>query len=367
MLDKIKENKKLFIYIGGVIVIIFVLILVAILINKMTGGSRSYQKGEDKLKSAAIEYYKEHDNLLPINEGDESAVTDTELTTGKFMSELSKYVPKDTTCTGQVVVRKNISGYSYTPYLDCGEDYYSVELFKYIVDPSNLVTAGEGIYQINGEYVYRGEKVNNYISLGNDNLWRIVKVTKDNKLVLIKDSLGEKKRWDDRYNEEKGYNVGINNYLVSRIRDDLDALYKTDFISQDIKTKLVAHNVCIGKREVNANINDGSIECSAVLENQMISLLNTSDYINASIDVNCTSPMNEACQNYNYLVNEENNWWTITGNAANTYDVYAINEYGEIEISRASSLATLRPVIYLDSSVMKSTGDGSSNNPYTIK
>jgi DNA-binding transcriptional MerR regulator len=41
-----------------------------------------------------------------------------------------------------------------------------LELYSKIVNPENIVTSGYGLYSVNGSYVFRGEKVNNYVKLG---------------------------------------------------------------------------------------------------------------------------------------------------------------------------------------------------------
>ena len=63
----------------------------------------------------------------------------------------------------------------------------SIELaLENIIANEKIVTSGYGLYAVNGNYVYRGELVNNYVKFGKT-LWRIVKITSNNNIVLISD------------------------------------------------------------------------------------------------------------------------------------------------------------------------------------
>ena len=363
-----QDLKKKLILFGGIGVgLLIVIIVVALLINGLSGGKKSYESAESTLKSATMEYLKIHDYLLPSQEGEEKIITAEELTEAKFMKTLSEYIPKGSSCKGQVIVKKVRGQYTYTPYLDCGKDYYSVELYKSIIDTKNIVTTGSGLYQMNGEFVYRGEKVNNFIKLDNK-LWRIVKVTKEKKIMLIFDQFNYKTVWDDRYNKDKESNVGINDYLVSRMREYLKNLYNgNELISNNTKSKLTTFPLCYSKRLDSANVNDGSIECTNTLSEERIGLLPVYDYINASLDNTCHSTMDIQCQNYNYLYEGNKPWWLITAKAETTHSIYRVYATGAIAVTNASSESVVRPIIYLDSNVMQLKGDGTIKNPYIIK
>ena len=51
---------------------------------------------------------------------------------------------------------------------------------------NGLVSEGEGLYNNEGELIFRGKNVNNYLLYSNI-LWRIVKVNTDNSVLLITD------------------------------------------------------------------------------------------------------------------------------------------------------------------------------------
>ena len=72
-------------------------------------------------------------------------------------------------------------------------------------------------------------------------------------------------------------------------------------INKKMKQHIVAYDVCIGKRSISNVAIDSSIDCSEVLEKQLVSLMNVSDYAKASLDADCTTVKSPACNNYNYL------------------------------------------------------------------
>lgn len=362
-----EELRKKLLLFGGIGVGIVVLIVIIIsIVNMITGRRMSYTAVEQKMKEAAESYYKENKNLLPTHDG-EVTVDATTLSTGKFMRPLEKIVPKGASCTGKVVVKENGDTYSYTAYLDCGESYHTTELYKKLIDSANIVTTGDGLYQMNHEYVFRGENVNNYLKIGN-NIWRIIKVNSSNEVQLILTNSKLKSVWDDRYNTQRQYNVGINEFTVSRIRTYLNDLYQNnEMFDNSIKEKLSIMDACYARRDEKNNVNDGSVECTSKISDTKISLLPIYDYINASLDSTCKTPGNPQCQNYNYLATEQSSWWTITGVTENTYRVYSISYSGEIGQSQASNNNFVRPVIQLSNTTMYSSGDGTAQNPYVIR
>ena len=354
---------KLMMIIGAIFLVVIVFMLI---MGSFNSRNLKYDDIETKMREAAIKYYKKNENMLPA-EGQSVEVDAVTLANDKYMKPLSK-LKKKVSCTGRVVVKKVNGNFIYAPYLDCGENYRTKKLSDVVL--SEIVSSGSGLYEMNDQYVFRGEKINNYIQLDKQ-LFRIVKVTRENEMLII--PVIQKNRisysWDNRYNAERSYNYGVNDYRISRVYDQLQALYNAKdnvWLSDKDKEKLSSFSLCIGKRDEKDTNNSNQLECSDILENQMIGLLSVSDYKNASIDSNCYNPTNKACQNYNYLKTDFN-WWTVSASSKNSYQVIYINGNGYAEVTNASSTKVLRPVFMLGSHVMVKDGDGSEANPYTLK
>ncbi len=362
-----KKLMKVMLIVLGFLVFLLIVILI---ISVVSNGNKSYEEIEKELKNAAIEYYKVQSGLLPREEGETVTVKAKTLADAGFMKPLSE-LRKNESCSGRVEVTKIKDNIVYTPYLDCGDNYTTKELYKAILE-QGIVTTGAGLYDMNGEKVYRGDDVNNYVSLDKQ-VFRIVKVTSDNKILLILNEIDStmSSYYDDRYNPIKQFNSGFNDYKISRIYTYLDNLYngkgEIQLLSDNDKEKLTPFNLCIGKRTPTEIVNNNTVECSDVLENQMIGLLTVSDYINASLDTNCKATTDKSCQNYNYLELKNIDWWLVTGNSLNNYESYIVKMSGYIDETTTSSYKKIRPVIMLNNNVMIKSGDGSVSNPFILK
>lgn len=372
------DPKKKMIKFMGIIVIAMIVILIILFIvslgNKNKGNTYSYSEIESILENAAKDYFKDHPDSLPQEEDYVVEIDSANLVADGKMNDLSEYPTKDgVVCTGSVNVQMEDDEYLYSPILNCGDKYSSVLLHNKVVDDSNTVTSGDGLYSRGGEYVFRGENVNNYVELGKS-LWRIVKITADDEIVLInQDGAGYTTVWDNRYNEEKQYDAGINNYGVSRIKDYLDQVYKNpdknlsqDILSKKDKIKLVSYNLCVGKKSPKSEDNKNTDECKQTIKDQKMGLLTLSDYLYASVDPNCKSADTKSCKNYNYLV-IKSDWWLMTASSDNTYDVFEVKTNGMVTKDYASNYALARPVVHLNSNVLYKSGKGTLTKPYKVR
>lgn len=365
-------KKKMIKFMAVIVAGVVLLLLIIFILSLFTKKGYSYEDIENVLQNAAESYFKDHEESLPKAEDQIVEIDAANLIAEERMKDLSEYTEEGVVCTGRVQVQKVGSSYVYTPYLSCGENYTTQELYKAVTTNEEVVTSGYGLYSIDGSYVFRGEKVNNYVEL-DKGLWRIVKITANDNIVLIKEEeAGQPLSWDDRYNQDTSYASGINTYSASRIKDTLEELYNDpeseddEFLSKEDKTKIVSYNVCVAKRASTEVGSDNTIECSEVLKEQKVGLLTASDYIRASIDPNCTSTESRSCQNYNYLASGYD-WWLATAVKGSTSEVYSVNENGKIESGVASGYASIRPVIYLSDKVAYKSGKGTAEKPYKIK
>ena len=358
-------NKKLFKYMFIVIGAFVGILLIIGIVKLIIGNKLSYQKIEDKMQKATMEYLKDKDIDISLPTGNEIITVEVDdLVANKNMKELSKYLKnKDTKCSGHVIVRQQNSEYLYIPYLDCGEAYKTSTLKDYIIANQGIVESGDGLYTINNEYIYRGEYLNNYVSFAGQT-WRILKIDVDGNIKLLQDETKLRNVWDNRYNVEAKSSVGINNYELSRINKALNDLYNS--FSDDDKKYITTKVLCIGKRFIGDTTNDGKTECSELFEDQNIGLIQVNEFIMASLDSNCEKVRDGACQNYNYLSKYSGEWWTITPNAVDTHNVYQITR-GIINTSNSSISKLVRASIYLNNDVIYVSGDGSKESPYVFK
>ncbi len=362
------EKKKLLKIAIGIIVAVVVIVIALLIFHAITGNKHSYKDIENKLLKSAQKYYKDNSNLLPQNESEQISIDDVSLTSLGYFDNMADLLKdkEGVTCSAKVIITYNNGEYRYTPLLDCGEAYKSETIASHIENNEQRVVSGAGLYDLNGDYVYRGENPNNYVKFSS-HMYRIVKISNGHLILILNDKF-QRSVWDNRYNAIRNRNDGINDYSVSRAKEALELAYtENSFVSAKNKSLLSAYTLSVGKRNEADNYNDGSIEQSEIIEKQYVGLLPLYDYLNASIDNGCNSALTDSCSNYNYLNYFDYNWWTITADSSNTYRVYRIMVDGEVENARASSNGYLRPVIALVDDALYVSGNGTVDNPYIVK
>lgn len=362
------KDKKILsmIVISGVVVVIFIIIM--LIISSISSKRLSFEKVEDKMKNAAVEYFRSRESQLPKVNGGTVIVSAETLTSSKEMKDLSKIVPKGANCSGKVVVTKNGNYYLYSPILECGSEYSSKKLSDVLTDKSNIVISGDGLYAKEDGYVYKGENVNNLVKLG-DTMWAVIDIDSEGYMRLINVRGGKKLKivWDNRYNVSEESYIGINDYSVSRIKDSLISYENNEYyLADEFKVYATPRKWCIGKRsEDNIAINNEE-ECEKLSEEQIFGLPYVSDAFIASIDSNCNDITDISCDNYNYLAGYALSSWTLTGVAESTSRAYYIVSASYVP-SKASSNQNIMPTIYLSNNVMVASGNGSIETPYILK
>ena len=343
---------------------VFVIVLIIILASCSSGGGAgSYEGIEKNMISAAKKYYSNRQDRLPKEEGNTVKVTISTLVESELLKNVVDPKDKANICTGYVEVTKVGESYSYIPFLTCAGNY-EAKYLKDIVISTKTDELGNGVYNVDNEYVFKGSNVNNYVKFNNI-LWRIVKVdsTGDIKLVSAYKT-ADGYSWDTKYNSLKKGNFGITtNYLITDIRQSLKTYYEGAF-SENSKALIAAKTFCVGKYAKNDNF-DSIKECSATIQNEKIGLLNAIDFKNASLDQNCVSLGSYECTNQNYLNSENINTWLLNSDAETTHKVYYLSR--SIGITNASNQRKLNPVIYLSNKAVVSDGEGTLENPLIIK
>ena len=365
-------NKKTLVIIGSSIIGLIVFLLIVVwLISIIKPHYYTYEEFETKVSEAAKSYYKNNPTALPSTDGEYNMSYNT-LVEGEYVKPLNEMLKDGDNCTVQILVTKYSDNYSYIPYLNCPGSYETKELYKVISENNPVVEKGSGLYSDgNGGYYFRGEITNNYVQLGTYGetkkdqsryLWQILGIESDGS-VKIRSTVGTTKRyaWDDRYNEEIKEAKGINNFEVSRLKEFLDNYIDNNqtLITAPRMMKLSKHSVCTGKiNEVDTNV------CSSKVDNVYVSTITAQDYVNASLDSNCSISNSISCQNYNFLNKKS---WTITAYKDNTYGAYYIDDTEGLQYGQAYLTRATLPVISLRSDTIYVSGTGTEAAPFMIK
>jgi len=217
----------------------------------------------------------------------------------------------------------------YNPKSESGETLLT--LANKIIDDSELVEEGDGVYFITNNYVYKGNNVNNYI-LVDDVLFRIIRVNSDKTVDIVMDEYINRLSWNDKTTD----------FLNSSIKEYLDNKILNIFN----KDNLTVTTICKDKI---AELSE--ISCNSTDNNSYVRLLGLNDYLNSlNSDKTYINSGNEYLWLYN---NGETNVWHTTG----TY----------ISNSNPTNVYGIKPVITLKNSVVYLNGDGTLENPYIIE
>ena len=370
MISALKRlDSKFLIMVGCLIGLpIFILLILAIM-QGCANKKISHDKYEEKMLEAAEKYVSKENNELK-EEGSTIIIKLSELVESGYIKSTEKLLD-DTSCDGSVLVRRNGSsiettngGYlNYTVSLTC-DDYKTTHLVDKIKE--EIVTEGNGLYQIENSYIFKGDDVDNYIMFF-DNLYRIMSIDENGILKLVKVYSETPSRvWDDKFNVDTNRYSGKNIYKDSNILTELNDDYENDKkISEKAKQHIVAYDACIGKRSALDYTISKEIDCSEKIEKQVVSMLNISDYAMASLDSDCVDLRSRSCGNYNYLKNILSATWTLNSINDNTYDVIYLSN-GLMEVSNAKKSMRYNIVIYIDGNELYTEGKGTENNPYII-
>ena len=351
---------------GFIVLILFIALIAACSRPKKVDADNMYQL-EARLIEVAQRYYSTRESSLP-KEGNKITLSVASLVEEGYIRPLESLIVRGDECTATITVMNNNGFYLYLPKINCGSRYSPKNLSEEITQDANLVTTGNGLYLRPNGYIFRGEDLNNHLEFAGK-LWHILRVNTDGSLRIMEIPRRDSIVWDDRFNIERNSTLGINDYIAhninSRIKDSIEAIYEDeDEFNDNERAHFIPQDLCIGKRSEEDTGFDGSIECSNKLDNQILSIIATYEFMQASLDPECITILDNSCENYNYLAFLTPTFWTITANADTTDRIFKISRRASSSI--ASTSASLKIVAHLTSEVLFSSGDGSIENPFRL-
>ena len=330
----------------------------------------TYEKLREKMEKVAKEYFESHEDALPTEDKETSEYTLKEMISAGKIDPLEDLLEEGSPkCDGEVTVTNNNGYYLYTTNLECG-DKYSITLLKDKIIDENLVDVGNGLYESENEYYFRGDKVNNWVKF-NDELWRIVSIDEDGSIKMVQNrNVEHYSTWDKHYNAEIN-DTGINTYydtvkqVGSNIKESLDEYYKKEkYIKAKNKPYIATQTLCVGKRSPEDTTKDGKAECSVVLEKQNLGLLTVYEMLRTSLDDGCNSARSKECKNYNWAFKLSSSTWLAT--ALTTKPNYAYSFYRDIDETRTEIELSVLVTVKIDPKVEYTEGTGAKEDPYII-
>lgn len=210
-------------------------------------------------------------------------------------------------------------------------------LYKLVTLEKNITTFGEGLYEEDNEYIFKGNVDNNYVKYSG-RLWRIVSTYNGN-LKLVTDEVQTSLVW--------GVNTNYNDSLVKSWLNNEENNIKSFYESLRNTDILVNNKTCVDE------FNEESVTCNEIVEDK-IGLLSIYEY-------------NLAGANESYLSLDEY-WWTSNINSSKT--AWYISPEGNLNNNVSSGKTYfaygVRPTIMVNGKTKVNGGDGTIDNPYNL-
>ncbi|MBP3461373.1 MAG: hypothetical protein J6K21_03080 [Bacilli bacterium] len=228
-------------------------------------------------------------------------------------------------------------GYFYMKYNKKSSNNNSKEVLAITIQKKGIVSSGDGLYNSNGELVFKGKNVNNYLIYSNI-LWRIVRVNNDNSIVLVTDS----KLTDLAYSNDTDF---INSYIVDWLNKKSE---NTGIVESKLNNKeeyLTTNTICLDTVD---NLNN--ITCHKKDNSKYVSILGIGDYLNSKLE---DSYINNTDSIWLYNTKKDGKVWYITN--------------GNLSSDSKQSLHGIKSVITLKNTIGSVGGSGTKEDPYLIE
>lgn len=230
-------------------------------------------------------------------------------------------------------------GYFYMKYNKKSSNSSSKEVLAITIQKKGIVSSKDGLYNDNGELVFKGEKVDNYLIYSNI-LWRIVRVNNDNSIVLVTDS----KLTDLAYSSDTDSDF-TKSYIMNWLNKNGQ---NTGILESKLNKKeeyLTYNTICLDTVD---NLNN--ITCHKKDNSKYVSILGIGDYLNSKVD---DSYMNNTDSIWLYNSKKDNKAWYITN--------------GNLSNDKKQSMHGIKAVITLKNTIGSIGGSGTKEDPYLIE
>ncbi len=218
----------------------------------------------------------------------------------------------------------------------------STSLYEKIIS-SKSYTGTQGLFEIDEEYIFRGEVTNNYIYYSG-RLWRIVSINKEKELKMVTDEIQTSLVWGINSEYKDSY---IREWL-NKSETDYSGIFNNSLNYPDLY--LLNTPTCTDKYDSVENIT-----CEEMFNDDKITLLTGEDYTTAG-GAN------------SYLNNEKNYWLNNTTTENNAWFITESGGFNNIvNINETYESYGVRPVITIYSDTDLISGNGSYDDPYIFE
>ena len=231
--------------------------------------------------------------------------------------------------------------------------------------------------ELGDTYYFRGKVTNNYVNIGGF-MFRILRINGDDTIRLItEDAIDEKIAYNTNSEETEDYKTKLlldnatiksklDNWLTNNFKDDIKYIVKNNYCN-DINVSYEENNVDYLTPYSRNFIDDSpTLVCSGQITKSNVGLITVDEATFAGAYQN---KINNNFFLYNPTI--ENGIWTMSGSKIvkdnNSVSGIVLMSNGSLNYDRKISMEfNIRPVINIDKNT-NVLGDGTKDNPYTIK
>ena len=240
-----------------------------------------------------------------------------------------------------------------------------------ILDNVDIVTSGDGLYEDEyeeGRFIFKGGNPNNYITFNNEQAgWRIISVEPDKTIKIMKIASIGYTAWDDSYSNNWAGPATLNTYLNSTYYNSLNSTARSQIAASNFSIGAVIYD--------NNNMSTQVSNENTTKWYWNITLPTASEYIRTNSNKSRCGTFSLINDNYSSCVStgwmdttSVSYWWTLSPYSGTVDRVFVVASNGEIRNAYVNNRGSAaRPALYLSSEVQITGGNGSQNDPYTIK
>ena len=242
-----------------------------------------------------------------------------------------------------------------------------------------------------GNIRYMGADPNNYVSFNNE-LWRIIGVfdvkssengESEKRLKIIRDESIGKYVWDsnDRNNwSTASLNTYLNGEYLNSLTSEAESMIGNTLWNLGGTNSYTSASNGLASHFYNYERGTTVYSGNPTTWVGKIALMYPSDYGYATSGgtttnrasclakelYNWDSSSYSDCKNNDYLYDSSNRQWTLASHAGISYRVFIVHSMGYVDLNNATNSGSSRPVLYLNSNVTITSGNGTSSSPYQL-
>ncbi len=248
----------------------------------------------------------------------------------------------------------------------------TVNVYMNLAEDLNVITSGDGLYNVSGRKIYKGASPDNYITF-NGETWRIISIESDGRIKIRRNELMTARAYGGTANASlKFTNSTIYTYLQNDYWNSLSATAQS-MVDTNSKWGVGSYQGYIAGSGSISKVSTYISDEAATKATFNVGMYTMSDYFYASRNSSCTTSLYvsglASCANDNWNKNGTGGNVLIMNAYTYTYNTYyralAQTTGNKLTTLLVTSTAPYYPAVYLKSG-LSFVGSGTEADPYQL-